>query len=69
MGESLARELPLLMSPMLKARHPPVLIPLDVKLALERLKLAELVRQQAMLPFPSPVPRSKALDSFCLRDP
>ncbi len=45
------------MSPILKERHPPVLvIPLDVKLALERLKLAEVVRQQGTLPFPSPLP-------------
>ncbi len=42
---------------MLKEKHLPVpVVPLGVKLALERLKLAQLVRQQAMLPFPSPLP-------------
>lgn len=42
---------------MLKEKHLPVpVIPLGVKLALERLKLAEVVRQQGTLPFPSPLP-------------
>ena len=61
MRKSFAAELMRVMSPAFAQRYPVLTIPLDVKLAFERLRLADLGRQQACsVPYAIEAPRGNA---------